>query len=93
MRFCQEYIDNKSKVKAYQDIIDNKSIIERNWDLMYLDSSALSASQIQKIDYSLDNFKPAMNKLGLIKGMIEAGVVTDIDFDNVSVRFKSTLIE
>lgn len=93
VNFCQEYIDNKSKIKAYQDIIDNKATMERNWALMYLDSSALSASQMQKIDYAVENFTPSMNKLGLIKTMIEAGVVTDIDFDRVSVQLKTTLIE
>lgn len=90
---CQEYINNKSKIKAYQDIIDNKAIMERNWSLMYLDSSTLSASQIQKIEYAVENFTPSMNKLGLIKTMIDAGVVTDIDFDRVSVQLKTTLIE
>lgn len=91
--FCQEYIDNKSKIKAYQDIINNKSLIERNWQLMYLDTSALSSSQIQKVEYSLENFVPRMNKLGLIKTMIDAGVVTDLDFDRLSVQLKTTLME
>lgn len=93
MGFCQKRIDEKSKVKAYQDILNNRDIIDRNWQLMYLDSSSLSASQLQKVDYTVENFKPQMNKLGLIKTMIDAGVVTDIDFDRVSVQLKTTLIE
>lgn len=93
VEFCNEYINNKSKVQAYQDILNNKEIIERNWDLMYLDTSTLSSSQIQKIDYAVDTHKPQMNKLGLIKTMIEAGVVTDLDFDKLSIQMKSTLIE
>lgn len=91
--YCQKQIDEKSKIKAYKDILESRSIIERNWRLMYLDSSALSASQIQKIEYSVDNFQPKMDKLGLIRTMINAGVVTDIDFDRVSVQMKSTLVE
>lgn len=92
MDFCQKQIDEKSKVKAYQDILESRDIIDRNWKLMYLDSSGLSASQTQKIDFVIENFEPKMNKLGLIKTMIDAGVITDIDFDRVSVQLKTTLI-
>ena len=93
MRISQEKLDEKSKIKVYSDVLNSKSILERNWDLMYLDSSALSASQMQKIDFTLDTFKPNMNKLGLIRTMIDAGVVTDIDYDRLSVLFKTTLVE
>lgn len=93
MDFCQKRVDEKSKVKAYQDILNSRDIIDRNWQLMYLDSSTLAASQIQKVDYACENFKPSMNKLGLIKTMIDAGVITDIDFDRLSVQLKTTLIE
>lgn len=92
--FSQEKIDKeKSKVKAYADVVNSKSILERNWDLMYLDSSSLSASQIQKIDFALENFQPNMNKLGFIRTMIDAGAITDIDYDRLSTLFKTTLVE
>lgn len=93
MDFCNAAIEKKTKVKAYRDILNNRTIIDRNWQLMYLDTSAFSASQIDKINYAADNFVPKMNKLGLIKTMIDAGVITDIDFDRVSVQLKTTLIE
>lgn len=90
---CQKKIDEASKIKAYKDILDNKAVIDRNWRLMYLDMNAFSASQIQKIDFTIDNFEPKMNKIGLIKSMIEAGIITDIDFDRVSAQLKTTLAE
>jgi len=93
MKYSQEKVDGKSKIKAYSDVLTSKSILERNWQLMYLDSSTLSASQIQKVDFALDNFKPNMNKLGLIRTMIDAGVVTDVDYDRLSILFKTTLVE
>lgn len=91
--FCEKKIAEGSKIKAYKDIVSSKNILERNWNLMYLSSSDLSASQIQKIDYTYDNFTPAINKLALIKTLLEAGAVSDIDFDRVYSTFKTTLVE
>ena len=93
LNFCQQKLTEKSKIKAYSDVFNAKSTLERNWSLMYLDSTTLSASQIQKIDFTVDNFKPNLNKLGLIRTMMEAGVVTDIDYDRLSTLFKTTLVE
>jgi len=93
LNFCQQKLAEKSKIKAYSDVFNAKSILERNWSLMYLDSTTLSASQIQKIDFTVDNFKPNLNKLGLIRTMMDAGVVTDIDYDRLSTLFKTTLVE
>lgn len=93
LQYCQEMLDNKSKIKVYSDVLNAKEVLERNWQLMYLDSSSLSASQMQKVDFTVENFKPNVNKLGLIRTMIEAGVVTDIDYDRLSTSFKTTLVE
>lgn len=93
IEFCEKKINEKSKIKIYAEVLRSRELIQKNWQLMYLDSSALSASQIDKINYSIDNFKPSMNKLGLIRTMIEAGVVTDIDYDKMSLLFKTMLVE
>jgi 5'-3' exonuclease len=93
IEYCETKLKEKSKIKAYSDVGEAKEILQRNWELMYLDSSSMSASQIEKIDFIVDNFKPNLNKLGLIRTMIDAGVVTDIDFDRLSVLFKTTLVE
>lgn len=93
LEYCNKQLNENSKIKAYSEVAKSKDIIQRNWDLMYLDSSNLSASQIEKIDFTIDNFKPNMNKLGMIRTMMDAGVVTDIDFDRLSVLFKTTLSE
>lgn len=85
--------DKKNKVKIFSEVVANKDLLERNWKLMYFDTSNLSASQIEKINYAVDNFIPGMNKLGLIKSLIDSGVSTDIDYDRISVLFKTTLLE
>lgn len=91
--YCQTMLDEKSKIKVYQEIVNNQSIMERNWQLMYLDTSAFSSSQIQKIDYIVDNFNPQMDKLAFIKSLMSASIVTDIDFDRMSIELKRTLVE
>lgn len=93
LSFAEEQVKNKSKIKIYKEVMDHADTVQRNWKLMYFDTSNLAASQQDKIDYIVDNHKPQMNKLGLIKTIVEAGVATDIDYDKISVQFKTTLIE
>lgn len=93
LEYCREKVQENSKIKAYTDVLNSESILERNWDLMYLSSNSLSASQIQKIDYTVENFAPSLNKLELIRTMIQAGVVTDIDYDRLATTFRTTLFE
>lgn len=89
----QMHLDEKSKIKIFNEIVTNTELLHRNWKLMYFDTSNLSASQIDKVDYIVENHVASMNKLGLIKTIIEAGIATDIDYDRISVQFKTTLIE
>ena len=72
-----EWLVNESKLaceafklktpKCYNDIISNEQTIRRNWDLMYLNNSNLAASHIAKINYRIDEFKPALDYLGYLK--------------------------
>lgn len=91
--YAEQQIQQNSKIKIYKEIIDNKDLVQRNWKLMYFDTSNLSASQQDKINYAVDNYRPQMNKLGLIKTIVDAGIATDIDFDRISTQFKTTLLE
>lgn len=85
---CKRQInEEKSKVKVYQSIIDGEEILKRNWKLIYLNSSSMSASQIEKINHIVDNHKPIMNKLMMIKLLNANGINFSFDFD----RFASSL--
>lgn len=92
IQYAEKQIENKSKIKIYKEIVDNQDKIKRNWKLMYFDTSNLAASQQDKINFMVDNYQPQMNKLGLIKTIVEAGIATDIDFDKISVQFKTMLL-
>lgn len=84
---CQQHIAKKAKPKVFKDILSGESVIKRNWKLMYLNSSTLAASQIEKINYIVDNHEPKMDKLTLMKVLVANGINMVIDLD----RFTSNL--
>ena len=69
-----------TKVKLFHRILESRSVIKRNWRLMYLDTHNISSSQVQKIQYLIDTFEPSQNKIGLMKRLVEEGLTTfDVD--------------
>ena len=71
---CQTFIYEGSKIKAFSEILSSKKIIERNWKLIYLDTSNLSASQIQKINYLIDTFDISRNKIQMMRRLMKEGI-------------------
>lgn len=72
------------KVKLFQRICENADIARRNWKLMHLGTSNLAASQIEKIDNSIDTYRPQRNKIGLMRILTREGLST---FDVNSLFF------
>ncbi len=70
-----------SKVKVYRNILEDKDIVRRNWKLMHLDINNLSGTQIQKIQSSIENYKPEKNKMGLMR-LLTRESVQDFDVDS-----------
>lgn len=64
----------ESKVKIFQNILEEAEIAKRNWKLMYLDIANLSGNQIQKISYQVDTSKAIPNKIKFMKLLIREGV-------------------
>jgi 5'-3' exonuclease len=71
----------ESKVKVYRNIADEKTIVRRNWKLMYLDISNLSGTQIQKIQSSVESYEPQKNKMELMR-LLTRESVQDFDVDS-----------
>ena len=69
-------IKEGSKVKAYQNIVENEDVIRRNWKLIYLDTGNLSSSQIKRITSSLDTFVPIKNKIQIMRILLREGIQT-----------------
>lgn len=69
-----EKVKSKCKIKLYNNIIENKDQLIKNWKLMYLDSLMLSADQIKKIKFQFDNKELKINKFNLLKILNREGL-------------------
>jgi DNA polymerase-1 len=69
--FCQAH---SSESTIYKRIAENKSDLERNWHLVYLDGSMLSASQTSKVLHAIDTFIPHINRMNFIKSLVKEGI-------------------
>ncbi len=73
---------SKSKILLYKNVYNNFDIVKRNWRLMYLDTEPLSAEQIKKIDYVLDESTVTKNKIDTIRELINLGI-QNINIDSL----------
>lgn len=62
------------KVKLIQNILEGADIVRRNWKLMHLDVTNLSADQIKRIRDAIDAYEPKRNKIGLMRLLVREGV-------------------
>jgi len=82
--YCHTHID---ETPIYKKVLDSTSDIKRNWKLVYLDGSMLSANQISKIENSINTFVPNVSKMKFIKTLIKEGVSSDFDVDGFFYSF------
>jgi DNA polymerase-1 len=68
------------RLKLFENMLEHKEVALRNWKLMYLDTSNLSADQIKKLHYSIENFPTVGNKISLAKLMLHEGI-SNFDID------------
>ena len=78
------------KLKLFESIIEHKKIAMRNWKLMYLDTMNLSADQVKKMQYSIENSPPTGNKIALVKLMLQEGI-SNFDIDTFYTSLNSRL--
>jgi 5'-3' exonuclease len=69
--FCQSKIDESI---IYRRIMDSVEDIKRNWKLVHLDGSMLSADQVSKVRHVIDTFTPRMDRMGLIRALVKEGI-------------------
>ena len=80
-------VDQKS-IKLYENMIKNADIAKRNWKLMYLDVRNLSADQIHRVNYSLENITPSGDKISLVRLLLREGI-NNFDVDSFYISLKS----
>ena len=69
--FCQSKIDESI---IYRRIMDSVEDIKRNWKLVHLDGSMLSADQVSKVRHVIDTFTPRVDRMGLIRALVKEGI-------------------
>jgi len=82
--YCHSHSSSSS---IYKRIAESRAEVERNWKLVYLDGSMLSANQISKVQHSIDTFTPSSNRMGLIRALIKEGI-TDFDVESLFYSFR-----
>jgi DNA polymerase-1 len=69
-----------SKLKIFERITSNSELIRRNWKLMHLDTSNLSATHVEKISSVFNTSAFNRNKIGLMRLLMQEGLSTfDVD--------------
>jgi len=90
----QELLDyaaaHASESPVYKRVFESAEDVRRNWRLVYLDGSMLSADQAMKVENVVNTFVPRINKMGLIKHLIKEGIT---DFDAEGFFYDLTCIE
>jgi 5'-3' exonuclease len=81
--FCQTHL---SESTIYKKIVESRSDLERNWQLVHLDGGMMSANQISKVQYAVDTFVPRANRIGLIKALVKEGI-GDFDVEELFYSF------
>jgi DNA polymerase-1 len=64
----------------YKRVTEETGLINRNWQLVHLDGSMLSADQMKRIDHVTDTFEPTVNRIELLKLLLKEGV-NDFDIE------------
>ena len=68
------------KVKIFDSICESKDIINRNWRLVYLDSSSISPQQIERIRFTNEKWTPKRDKIAFMREAQTIGIRNfDID--------------
>jgi DNA polymerase-1 len=81
------YAREERDLKLYSSMIENAHIARRNWKLMYLDMIGLSADQIQKINFSIENSSPQNDKISLIRMFLREHIQNfDVDSFFASIQ-------
>jgi DNA polymerase-1 len=87
----QEVIDfchsHSSESTIYRRVLESEHDLKRNWRLVHLDGSMLSADQISRVQHVIDTFAPRVDRIGLIKALVKEGV-NDFDIEAFIYAFR-----
>lgn len=79
-----------SKLVIYTNIVEDQDTPKRNWKLMFLDTKNLSADQIKKIQFLVNEQSVKTDKIGLIRKLQSAGI-KNFDADSFYASVQANL--
>jgi len=80
--------NNKSKVKAYQNVAENEEIIASNYEIMQLYTSTISSQGVQKLKYALKNDGVTLNRSKIRTMLLKDGIGT-LNIDELMLMLNS----
>lgn len=76
----------RDESQYYKRVFEQADDVRRNWKLVHLDTLSLAASQVRKIDYSIDTFKPSLDKMKFVRLLTEEGI-QGLDMEEICYTF------
>jgi DNA polymerase-1 len=80
--------NNKNKIKAYQNVVENKEIIASNYEIMQLYTSTISAQGINKLKYAIQNDGVELNRTKIRTMFLKDGIGT-LNIDELMLMLNS----
>ena len=81
-------LQEQSSLKIYDQINQSSDTVRKNWKLMYLGDQNLSASQITRIEKTLEYFEKKREKLPFIRKLVKFGI-NNFDYDRFFASMKA----
>ena len=80
--------NNNSKIKAYQNVLDNEDIIASNYEIMQLYTSTISSQGVNKLKYAIKNDGVVLNRSEIRKMLLKDGIGT-LNIDDLMLMLNS----
>tara|TARA_R110002110_G_scaffold63158_7_gene175788 strand:- start:445 stop:1398 length:954 start_codon:yes stop_codon:yes gene_type:complete len=80
--------NNNSKIKAYQNVLDNEEIIASNYEIMQLYISTISPQGVNKLKYAIKNDGVVLNRSEIRKMLLKDGIGT-LNIDDLMLILSS----
>ena len=77
----------QSRLKLYDSIIESEDQVRKNWKLMYLGHGKLAASQVEKINFAMEQ-PQKRDKLGFIRSLMSLQI-SNFDYDKLFMTLKA----
>lgn len=71
----------------YRRVSESVEEIKRNWQLVHLDGSMLSAAQVTRVQHAIDTFQPRFDRMGLMRSLLREGI-NDFDVEGFFYAFR-----